>query len=1051
MTSTFAKIRTHTVVWLWLGLSVCPLATADDSPAVDFQAEVLPILSDYCFECHGVDASTRQADLRLDQQQGVHSVFAAGSLEDSPAWQRIVSNDESDKMPPVGHGKSLSAAQIETLREWIVQGATWQEHWAFTPINRPRIPDDAQAVNPVDYFVQKKLAAQGLKPSRRADRETLIRRLSLDLNGLPPTAEHVEVFLSDYSPSAYDRLVSRLMLSPHYGEHMAVAWLDAARYADTNGYQNDFPRTMWPWRDWVIDAYNSNMPFDQFSIEQLAGDMLPDATDRQIIATGFNRNNRTVTEAGSIEQEWHVENVVDRVETFGNVWLGLTVGCARCHDHKFDPITQKDFYQLFAFFNNVNEKGFYSEIQGNVGPQVVAAEGVAGVRRQKFRDAVAEARRERDRRILPEKVVAQWLASTTPPLETPWEPVWQLDLAGDLLGSAEGEPISVRAKGGDSSPAWGQGPIGTAARFAGKQYLQVKGCPAPESDEPFTLSLWASVGAAGVVVASVDTESRWRGVDLEIDDHNKLVVHFYHDKDSGKMIEVATTRPIISDGEQWAHVAVSYDGSSKASGVKIYINGRPACVNVAHDALEGSITHSVPLTIGSRNGKNKFTGGVKFVRAFAGALSAGDVRRIGAGDLAMSLRGVEPTPAIDDPRLRALCSHWIDCTEAAKFVKADQQLRSTLDELMHFEDDLPTVMVMEELPKPRDAYVLKRGRYDMPDTDQPVSADVPDFLPPITGEAQANRLALARWLFEAGHPLTARVQVNRLWQQFFGRGLVASSEDLGLQGARPTHPELLDWLAAELIESDWDLQHVQRLIVTSETYRQSSRTNSKLLAVDPGNELLSRGPRHRLSAEMLRDNALRIGGLLNAKIGGPPFMPYQPEGVWDDVAGAQPQKYEQSTGDELYRRSVYIYRRRTASHPMFSNFDAPAREICQVRRARTNTPLQALALLNDPTFVESARGLALRMITLQAGETTDRLMFAFRLCTGRPPTDEERVILQAALEKHRTRYREHPDEANAWLSAGDSAVPVGVDVAELAAFTAVANLLLNLDETITKH
>ncbi|HEY3394137.1 MAG TPA: PSD1 and planctomycete cytochrome C domain-containing protein, partial [Lacipirellulaceae bacterium] len=796
----------HLGMLLWATLSVCHAPAAE----VAYRRDVLPLLSDRCFKCHGPDSASRQASLRLDDrdvataelESGARAIVP-GDREQSALVERILSEDPALAMPPVDSGKTLSEEEKQLLVRWVEAGAEFEPHWAFVAPVRPVVPQAERphlVNNPIDAFVQARLAVEGLEPLPRASKERLIRRVHFDLIGLPPTIAEIDAFVADESPNAFQRVVDRLFESPHYGERMAADWLDGARYADSNGYQNDFARHMWPWRDWVISAFNAHISYDQFVIEQLAGDLLPGATLQQRIATGFNRNHRTVTEAGSIEEEWHVENVVDRVETTGTVFLGLTIGCARCHDHKFDPITQRDFYQFFAFFNNVNEKGVYTETRGNV-----------------------------------------------PPL-----------------------------------------------------------------------------------------------VKLMTSEHEQKLAEF----------------------------------DSKIN--KLYVN---------------------LATIGAFFG---------FHREFAG-------------------------------------------NSLAYVLGAKRALEAAQAEKAAYDAAIPTTMVMEERAEQRETYLLQRGRYDEPDKSERLTPDVPSALPAFPANSPRNRLGLARWLVSRENPLAARVIVNRLWQKFFGLGLVKTPDNFGIQTEPPSHPELLDWLAVELMDSGWDLEHIQRLIISSHTYQQQSEAAPELYKRDPENRLLARGPRHRLPAEAVRDNALAVSGLLVRKVGGPSVMPYQPAGLWEELAGGAFEVYTQGHGDDLYRRGLYVYRKRTVPHPAMGTFDAPSWEICQVKRATTNTPLQALALLNDVTYVEAARKFAERMMIEGGNTAEERMTFAFRSATGRLPTPAELATLLESLARHTARFRQSPAAAEQFVSHGESPRDSSLDVMELAAHTAVASVLLNMDETVSKN
>ena len=742
---------------------------------LEFNRDVRPILSENCFHCHGPDPATREADLRLDQRESAAAVIDPGSVESSELMRRILSNNPDEQMPPPDTAKKLSPQQIEILTEWVKQGAAFETQWAFTSPRRfepPQDPDDEWSQNTIDRFILKRLSQEGIDPSPAAYRATLARRIAIDLTGLPLSPLETEEFLADTSPSAITILIDRLMHSPRYGEHMAVPWLEASRYADTDGYQNDRYRYQHVWRDWVIDAFNSNMPYDQFVVEQLAGDMLPNATLRQQIATGFGRNHRINSEDGSIPEEWRSENVVDRVDTFGTVMLGLTIGCARCHDHKYDPITQQDYYQLYAYFNNIAE--------------------------------------------------------------------------------------------------WGVGP---------------------------------------------------------------------NNGNSPPFVEVPKSWPDLGPGE---------------------------------DRM------IVPAPVALRNARKEEGNGLK--RPQAGSPS--------------------------------------------------------------------TVMVMHELETPREAFVLLRGQYNMPDRSQPVFPAVPESL--ITQDAiqPRNRLELARWLFHPDHPLTARVAVNRLWQQFFGTGLVETSENFGSQGAAPSHPELLDWLALELIRNDWDIRSIQRKIILSSTYQQSSRLTPDLQQRDPKNRLLGRGPRIRLPAFTLRDQALAVSGLLVEKIGGPSTKPYMPPKVWRSISN---NTYKQDQGANLFRRSLYTYWRRTIPPPTMMNFNAAAREVCVVRTEATNTPLQALTLMNNKVFVESARGLAQRMLQAGKQNTVKVIEHGYELTFGREASSEEVIVMRDTYQQFLEQYQDSPQQARELLAIGDSNRDSTLPLAEHAAMTMVASIILNLDEAVNKE
>jgi hypothetical protein len=758
---------------------------------VDFDRDIRPILSDTCFLCHGPDEKNRKGGLRLDTKKGAFAdisgkkVIVPGHPEESVLYQRISHPDDAKRMPPAKARKQLNSQQVELIRRWIAEGAKWEKHWSFVPPVRPALPklnNPAWPQNAIDFFVLEKLEQEGLQPSPDATKEKLLRRVTLDLTGLPPTLTEMDAFLVDKSPQAYEKVVDRLLASPRYGEHMALEWLDAARYADSNGYQSDATRTMWPWRDWVIKAMNNNMPFDQFTIEQLAGDLLPGATVSQKIATGFNRNHMLNGEGGRHPEESRVEYVVDRVETTATVWLGLTMGCGRCHSHKYDPITQKEFYQFYAYFNNIAESG--------------------GV---------------------------------------------------DRFGNA----------------------------------FPVLAMPTPAQ------------------------ESKLQELKLKLADLK--------------------------------------DRQAKSKG------------NEANDLKK--------------------------------------------------------------------------------------QVEKAQKDLQAHERSILEVMVMEERKDQRPTFLLKRGAWNNPDKSQPIHPGVPAALQALPKDSPASRLGLALWLTDPGNPLTARVTVNRYWQHFFGTGLVKTLEDFGSQGERPSHPRLLDWLAAEFVESGWNVKHLHKLMVMSATYRQSSKVTAELLQKDPHNRWLTRGPRQRLSSLALRDQSLALSGLLVEKLGGPPVKPYQPGDLWFDFSLGKI-KYEQDHGPNLYRRSIYTFWRRSVGPTMF--FDTPARQVCTVNLPRTNTPLQALTLMNDMTYIEAARLLA-QHVMQQAATPDARLALAFRIATGRHPVPQERKLLLSAYHKIHTKYQQDSAAALKLLNTGEMPRDEKLNVTELAATTGVMNLILNLDEVITKE
>jgi hypothetical protein len=1028
---------------------------------VEFNRDIRPILSDTCYKCHGPDKAKRKADLRLDLEAsakaklGDHFPIVAGQPSQSELVRRIMlpAADE-DRMPPADSALEVTPRQVELLRRWIKQGAPWQAHWSFIPPRRPPLPilQDAQwPRNPVDHFILARLERDGLHPSPEADRATLIRRVTLDLIGLPPSPAEVDAFLADASPQAYEHVVDRLLASPRHGERMASRWLDAARYADTSGYQSDGERSMWRWRDWVIDAFNRNMPFDQFTIEQLAGDLLPNATLAQRIATGFNRNHRGNAEGGIVPEEYAAEYVVDRVDTTATVWLGLTMGCARCHDHKYDPITQREFYSVFAFFNNVPENGRALKI-GNSPPVLTApTDGQAKQLAKLDRDFTAADARLRN--LEPKIAGAQesWerALAATPPLT--WTVTKGLKARYELNGTLKCSAEAVEAAKPESGEsAFAQGRNGRAAEFDGKRFINCGDVGAFGFFDKFTLTAWIKPrGPDGAIVSRMAEEyadsafaSDSDGYRVQLKDGHIQLHLTKRWLDDALRVE---TEAVISPG-QWQHVAVVYDGSRLASGVKIFLNGQPQKLRVLLDQLNQTFLTKNPLRIGAGGGPtNRFQGLINDVRVYARALDANEIGIVTTTEPIQELAAIPA--ASRTPQQASTLRACFLAEYAPEPMRAAQSLASTLrEQRAKFVEGLPTVMVMEEMSPPRETFVLQRGVYDR--HGEPVSPGVPASLPPLPSKSPPNRLDFARWLVNPANPLTARVAVNHQWQMLFGAGLVKTPEDFGSQGDPPSHPELLDWLATEFMRTGWDVKRLLKTLVMSATYRQSSRATPGLLSRDPDNRLLTRGPRVRLSAEMIRDQALAVSGLLVNELGGPSVKPYQPVGLLKALTGTD---YEMDHGDKLWRRSLYTFWKRTSPQPTMTTFDAAGREACMVRPSRTDTPLQALALMNDVTFVEAARCLAQRILHEANATPEARVRLAFRLVLARDPRPQELKVLLADLADHTTRFRADAKAAQALISAGESPRDPSLDCADLAACTALAGLILNLDETITRQ
>ncbi len=1041
---------------LWLAV-FGPWCIALAAP-VDFNREVRPLLSDHCYACHGPDEHKRKAGLRLDRQEDAfrelksgERALVPGDTNRSTLVTRILTADPDELMPPAKHLKPLSPAQIALLVRWVAEGARWQEHWSFVAPVRPELPpvkDRRWPRNEVDHFVLARLEQSGFRPNPEAGRPALIRRVTLDLTGLPPTPEEVDAFVGDRSRDAYERLVDRLLQSPHFGERLAQNWLDLARFADTSGYHFDGVRFLWLWRDWVINAFNDNLPYDAFTVEQLAGDLLPNPSVAQRIATGFVRNNMTNDEGGADPDEYLNKYVVDRVNTLGAVWLGLTVGCTECHDHKYDPISTREFYRLYAFFHNVPEKGLDRIRTDNPPPRLPVP-----TTEQALRFVEADFRLKDAEKTLQDRInelgetQEKWerLTLERPPAK-PSESglVRRLTFDGEL-------GVDGRISGGDR-PAFAEGRLGQALQLDGKMSAEYGPLGGFDRTNAFAVSAWVRLQGDGAVVSKMEAGPGFRGLDLLVGDR-RLQVHLVHAW-PGDALNVRTREQLPLG--QWLHLAVSHDGSGKAAGLTIYVDGRRREVEVEKDALAGALANGEPWRVGSRKGEAFLNGLVDDLRFLDRALSAEDARSLALDGM---LPLVSKSRGHRTDAERADLARFYKDNYAADFLRSEAALAEARKAKERLYGEIPTSLVMEEMHPGRDTFVLVRGDFRNPG--EPVTAGTPAFLPPLPA-GPTNRLALARWLVSPEHPLMARTTVNRYWALFFGTGLVKTANDLGSQGEWPSHPELLDWLAVQFRDGSgpskerrgrsggtvgpWDVKALVRLLVTSAAYRQSAAATPGQLERDPYNRLLTRGPRVRLDAEFIRDNALAVSGLLNRQVGGPSVKPYQPAGLWDGTDSV----FVQDHGDKLYRRGLYVFWRRSAHYPAFATFDAPNREVCTFLRQRTQTPLQSLVLMNDPAFVEAARGLAQRVLREEPDSVKRRLVRAFRLTLGRVPEAGETDVLQRTYEQQAGNFRADPAAAAALLKVGESPVPEHADPVELAALTAVANVLLNLNETITK-
>lgn len=1033
---------------------------------IDFARDVRPILSNHCWSCHGPDEATRQAKLRLDRREMAIAKSESGKVAVTPGQPatselvaRIHIRDDDLVMPPPSAKKPLTAAQKETLRLWIEQGAEFAQHWAFVPPQRPTVPSlkseisnwKSQISNPIDAFVLARLAAEGLSPSPQAPKETLIRRVTLDLTGLPPSLFEVQDFLADNSPDAYEKVVDRLLVSPRHAERMAMHWLDAARYADTNGYNNDESRSMWPWRDWVIEALASGMPYDQFLTEQLAGDLLPNATLAQRVATGFNRNHVLTTEGGIIEEEYHVEYVADRVHTTATVFMGLSFQCARCHDHKFDPLTQREYYQFAAFFNNVPDRvvGYSSGRMAEPVIKVPSRAQQADLDRLQRRKTELEASlKQREANIDAE--ITRWEKSLTP------DDIAKAGPAGLVahfpFDEAEGDQVRDLVQSEWRGTIRGKvarvpGKLGGALEFDGKTFVLGGDVGTFDSDEKFSLAawIWPTSTSPTTVLSKMDEANAHRGYDVILEGA-KVASHFVHHWPD-KAFKVVTKEPLSLN--EWHHVAITYDGSRRATGVKVYVDGQPRELDVTtNNSLDGTLKTDKPFHIGQRHASASFQGRIDDVQIYSVPLTAPEAASLATGQTLGGLKDILAIAAKDrsDAQTALLRQFYLDRVDAES-----RSLKSQMADLprllAELDKAIPVTMVMQEQMPRRQMFLLRRGQYDQRGDE--VTSGVPSVFASLPQDATADRAALARWLTSPSHPLTARVAVNRWWELLFGTGLVETAEDFGVQGTLPSHPELLDWLATELIRTGWDQRAILKWIVTSATYRQSSRVAPELLERDPRNRLLTRGPRYRLAAESVRDNALAVSGLLRERLGGPSVKPYQPDGLWEDVSVERRDKYVADAGDGVYRRGMYTFWKRTCPPPGMTTFDAPDREFCLIRRARTNTPLQALVLLNDPTFVEAARVLAGRIMT-EAKSDDERIALAFQICLSRLPTAEEHLVLLETLHSASDRFRKDLSAADKLLSVGRTTSQPTIAPDELAAWTAVMSMLLNLDEAISK-
>lgn len=1036
-------------ICLWLLAAACLLSSssiwAQDN--ITFNNDIRPILSDKCFFCHGPDSSKREADLRLDDREAAiqSGAIVPGDPEKSAMLQRALSEDAETVMPPP-HAKldKLTTAEIATLKAWIAAGASYEKHWAFIPV-KPLDTTDKDISVKIDKSIQETLSKRGLSQQSSASKTTLIRRLSFDITGLPPTPQEVTDFLNDSAPNAVERLVDRLLASPRYGEKMAVDWLDIARYADSYGFQVDREREVWPWRDWVIDSFNRNRPFDEFVTWQLAGDLLPNATEEQILATAFNRLHQQESEGGSVEEEYRVEYVSDRVQTFATAFLGLTFECARCHDHKYDPISQKEYYQLFSIFQNIDEAGLYSYFtMSPPTPALTLTNAESASKLSSLREQIAQLEKSlAEQRSVSRANFDAWLKNTT---------LKELQLlSGELarfpLDSLEANKLSNAIKGDQPAMLRGEnqlveGHSGQAVKFTGDDPVDLP-LGNFHRHQPFSISMWIKTPdekSRAVVMhrSRAWTDAASRGYELLIED-GKLkwsLIHFW----PGNAASIAATEKLPID--RWVHVTVTSNGSSKASGLSIYIDGKRAATETMKDSLTREITGGGGdnIALGERFRDRGFSqGAIDDVRVFDVCLTPLEALTLFDETQATQVLTASPEQLTEEHR-EQLLEWYLLRQDVAYQTKLQELQQARLEEAKLFES-LKEIMVMKELPEPKPAFVLFRGEYAQ--RREQVEAGVPQALSPFPEGAPRNRLGLAKWLTSPDHPLMARVTVNRVWQSIFGRGLVKTSEDFGSQGSRPLYPEVLDALADYFIRSGWDMKKLVKAIVLTKTYQQNSVADANIMADDPDNEWLARGPRFRLTAEMIRDNALAAAGLLNEKMGGPPVNPYEmtesfkPAGV--------------SGGDDAYRRSLYTNWRRTGPPPALLAFDAPRRAVCTAKRERTDSPLQALILLNGVQYVEAARILGQDLWQHHEGNVENMIREGCLRCWSREPDDAELKILTQLWNDQLQHFTTHLDQANQLLAIGNRPKDAKLDAAQAAAATVLAQALLNFDECVVKR
>lgn len=1033
---------------------------------LDYNLHVKPILADKCFACHGPDKAKQKAGLRLDIAEFAfaslpkHSDKVAidpGDLKDSEVFHRILSSDPDYMMPTPNSHLSLTAQEKAVLVKWIEDGAEYKPHWAFVAPEKSDVPDvknEEWVINPIDNFILKKLEEEKLQPAKLADKETMLRRLSLDLTGLPPTLPEIDAFLKDNSPTAYEKQVDRLLNSPHYGEKMAVDWLDLARFADSHGYTVDRLRDMSPYRDWVIGAFNKNMPYDKFVHWQLAGDLMPQPTKDMLIATAFNRNHQQNLEGGIIEEEFQTEYVIDRTNTFGDAFLGLSVGCAKCHDHKYDPISQKNYYELFSFFNNVKEAGQISWDDAMPSPTLLLPTPqqekiVQFINTQiKRQEAILAQTKTNTAGNFDKWLTAnghQKLAKQTIPQAGL---VAHFGFENDLKNSLQ--PIQsgrMLRETGEEPAAFADRGTGKALALNGDVWLDLDCVGAYRKSQPFSVGIWVNIPKnlkEGVIIHKSQAERlyNFRGWHLYLK-NNKFELNMAHVAPSNAITRVSK-QSVARD--TWIQLTITYDGSSRAQGFRLFQDGNELAMETTMDQLQKDILFRSKEQSGIQvggwwRGWGFTAGKVDDITFYDRVLTPFELKQL-AKKTTWNAIATKNKAQLSAVELADLKEYYLSAIEPTMLM-ASQKLQQLRASLADSTEKVKELMVMQEMPKPKKAHVLLRGNYDA--FGEEVFPNTPESILAFPEDLPKNRYGLAQWLTHEDHPLTSRVAVNRLWQNFFGTGLVKTTEDFGNQGELPSHLELLDYLAVTFRESGWDVKQLNKLIVMSATYRQASQTTKEAHEKDPENRWLSHGPAYRLTAEMIRDNALVASGLLNPKIGGMSIKPYQPEDLWKINSA----NYVRDSGDAVYRRSLYILAKRAVPNPTLSTFDATSRSFCVVRRQKTNTPLQALVTLNDPTFVEASKVMGEQMAKLP--DAKQAIVTGYRKLTGRRPSEKEVELLVGLQQSQWKKFKENPLKANGWLTAGQYVADAKLDASLIAANAVVASTILNSDASLTKR